>query len=84
MDDVENFGCLHSISTYPFENHLKDIKQRIQPTKTPIHQITRRLAEMFLDKRVEEINFGIKKLENNSWVPELKYKFEVLQKPAFK
>lgn len=75
-EDVNRFGSLCEISTYPFENHLRDIKLRIQPSKTPINQITRRLAEMFLDQPAKKINFDIIRHEKHYWAPEFKYGYK--------
>lgn len=72
-DDVDRFGSLNSISTYPFENHLHDIKMRIQPSKNAIEQITRRLAEMSYAMENDEINFDLRKFEQAAWTPILKY-----------
>lgn len=84
FDDVDHFGSLSGISTYPFENHLREIKLRVRPSNTPIQQVTRRLAEMFLEKPTEEINFGIRKLKSRSWVPEMRYEFNLSNKSVFK
>lgn len=82
-DDVNQFGSLCEISTYPFENHLRDIKLRVQPSNTPIHQVTRRLAEMFLDQAGDQINFSIRNLQNKCWVPEMKYEFKQSNKSVY-
>lgn len=75
-DDVDEFGTLTDISTYPFENFLHDIKLHIQPSNTPIQQISRRLAERSLDKENEQFNFELKRLERASWVPTVKYVYK--------
>lgn len=62
FDDVYNFGPLSDISTYSFENKLRDFKLRIQPSNTPIHQITRRIAEFFVDQSDKPIDFIIQKI----------------------
>lgn len=49
FDDVEQFGSLIDISTYPFENRLQFLKSRLKQPKLPLQQITRRLAELSLD-----------------------------------
>lgn len=46
IEDVSNLGSLNEISTYPFENHLKEIKSRVQASKAPLEQITRRIIEL--------------------------------------
>lgn len=84
-DDVENFGSLHEISTYPFEKFLHEIKMRIKPNKSAIKQATRRLIEQSSDSRnSQQINFVKKKFENASWVPELKYGFKEANLSVFK
>lgn len=76
-DDVERFGSLNDTSTYPFENFLRDIKLRVKPSNTPMQQITRRLAELFLDiDENEGINLDVRKQQIVTWVPELKYEFK--------
>lgn len=52
MEDVKIFSSLMSISTYPFENHLKEIKMQVRPLNSSIEQISRRLAEISLDKKI--------------------------------
>lgn len=77
-DDVEQFGNLNEISTYPFENFLHDIKLRVRPSSTPMEQITRRIIEgsLISDRQnSQQINFTTKTFENASWVPELKYEW---------
>lgn len=82
-DDVDEFGSLVETSTYPFENFLHDIKLRVQPSNTPMQQVSRRIAEMCLDKGREEINFDIRRLDIAAWVPELKYEFKQSDKSLF-
>lgn len=69
-DDVERFGSLYGISTYPFENFLHEIKLRVKPSNNPTEQITRRLIEQ---EKVEKFNLNIIKYEI---APELKYAFK--------
>lgn len=49
FDDIQQFGSLINISTYPFENRLQFLKSRLKQPKLPLQQITRRLAELSLD-----------------------------------
>lgn len=84
-EDVEEFGSLTDISTYPFENFLKEIKMRIQPSNMPIKQISRRLAEMSFDILDNPpINFDVRRLEKEVWIPELKYDFNLNDKLIYK
>lgn len=76
MDDVNQFGPLTNISTYPFENYLHEIKLKIQPSKSSIEQISRRLAERSLDKECNYIDFEKRKFESSIWSPILKYESE--------
>lgn len=82
-DDVHEYGSLPETSTYPFENYLRDIKLRVQPTIAPIKQITRRLVEISLDMGTNAINFDIRKLENIGY-PELKYEFKISNQTVYK
>lgn len=84
FDDVDNFGSLTEISTYPFENHLRDIKLRIQPSKTPLNQVTHRLSEMFLNQQEGRIDFNLRKYAKDIWVPELKYQLKESNQPTFR
>lgn len=81
-DDVDNFGDLNQISTYPFENFLHEIKLRVKPSNNPMPQITRRLIEESLNKPNSQINFVTRKFERASWVPEMKYEFGGANKSA--
>lgn len=47
--DIEKFGSLLDISTYPFENRLQFLKSRLKQPRLPLQQITRRLVELSLD-----------------------------------
>lgn len=75
-DDVNNFGSLNSISTYPFENHLKDIKLQIHPSNSSIEQVSRRLAEISIDRKNNYIDFEVRRIEKSCWSPILKYEME--------
>lgn len=80
-DDIDQFGSLSETSTYPFENFLHSIKSRVQPSKAPIEQISRRLIEMCKDIEEEDINLVMKKAD---WTPELKYEFKRSNESVFK
>lgn len=72
IDDVRNLGSLNEISTYPFENHLKEIKSRVQASKAPLEQITRRIIELSIqsDYQIED------SLNEQSNSIELKYELD--------
>lgn len=44
--ECERFGTLPSLSAYPFENHLFEIKKLLRSGKLPLPQISNRLTEM--------------------------------------
>lgn len=46
LDDVKRFGNLNSISTYPFENCLQMMKQKLRAMSKPLEQLTRRMSEI--------------------------------------
>lgn len=70
-DDVNRFGSLTQISTYPFENCLREIKLYTKPSKAPLEQITRRIAEISLDVKSDAFTPLLEK--GIKWFPELKY-----------
>lgn len=43
--DAKRFGSLDSISAFPFENHLKQLKRMVRKTSLPLPQIVRRVFE---------------------------------------
>ncbi|XP_062557409.1 uncharacterized protein LOC134222280 [Armigeres subalbatus] len=45
VEEVETKGPLPSISTYPFENHLYQIKKTVRSGRLPLSQIINRMAE---------------------------------------
>lgn len=49
VDDVDRFGSLSDISTYPFENRLQFLKSRSKQPNLPLQQITRRIVELSID-----------------------------------
>lgn len=44
--DLKRFGNINSVSTYPFENHLGKIKQKIRGYYKPLQQFVRRAGEL--------------------------------------
>ena len=46
-EDVSHFKCsLNDISCFPFENYLQKIKKHVRNGRSPLEQVTRRLAEI--------------------------------------
>lgn len=45
VEEVEKKGALPSISTYPFENHLYQIKKQVRSGRYPLSQIINRMTE---------------------------------------
>lgn len=45
VPDVKKFGILNSISTYPFENCLGQIKNLLRQGNLPLEQVARRMVE---------------------------------------
>lgn len=45
VDEIERKGPLPSISTYPFENHLQQIKKTVRSGRLPLSQIINRMSE---------------------------------------
>lgn len=44
--DLERFGTIETVSTYPFENHLGQIKRTIRAYYSPLQQFARRVHEL--------------------------------------
>lgn len=82
VDDVERFGSLSDISTYPFENYLREIKFRTQPSKLPLEQITRRIIE--LSTNVKREPFTSIQIGRKMYTPQLKYEFKVNGNPVYR
>ena len=45
VSDVQNYGPLHMISAFPFENQLKKLKRLVRKPHLSLQQIARRLSE---------------------------------------
>lgn len=46
-EDVSHFNrSLNELSCFPFENYLQQIKKHVRSRKSPLEQVTRRLAEI--------------------------------------
>lgn len=75
IEDVERFGSLNDISTYPFENYLREIKSKVTASKQPVEQIARRIAEVSLDWN-DQIGIIDPKTKHSNWLPVLKYEFK--------
>lgn len=83
-DDIDRFGCLNNIATYPFENHLRHIKLLIQNSNLPLEQIARRLVEISINSKTNPINFNTLQFENSVFTPIPKYPFKYSDFFAFK
>lgn len=46
VEEVERFGPLNTISSYPFENYLFKIKNMLRSGRLPLPQIINRITEM--------------------------------------
>lgn len=76
IDDVNYFGSLTTISTYPFENYLRELKIRVHPSNSSIEQVSRRMAEISLDENSNCIDLEMREYEKSIWSPMLKYETE--------
>ncbi|XP_055539699.1 uncharacterized protein LOC129726711 [Wyeomyia smithii] len=47
VDEVTRFGPLSTISSYPFENHLFQIKKLVRSGRLPLQQIINRITEKY-------------------------------------
>lgn len=65
VEEIKRFGPLHTISSYPFENHLAQLKKLVRSGKHALEQIANRIAE----KRVAKAKVS----ETNVTYPALKY-----------
>ena len=45
-DDVKRFGPLDSVSCFPFENYLKQLKKMVRSSHRPFQQVVSRLSEL--------------------------------------
>lgn len=61
-NDLKCFGNIDSISTYPFENHLGKVKQKIRAYHHPIQQFAKRVGELE-NFQVIDINVPKKEIE---------------------
>lgn len=73
VDDVEYCGPLNDVSTYPFENYLREIKSNVAPSKEPIVQIVNRIAEITLEQKIGDFDIKKMELDISKWLPKLKY-----------
>lgn len=53
VGEVQRFGVLYSISAYPFENHLYQMKKMVRSGRLPLEQIINRIAER-TEKRMQQ------------------------------
>lgn len=72
-DDVIRFGNLNNISTYPYENRLGMLKNKLKKCNKPLEQIARRVAEIKLVIE-NESNSAPASLNERTWssFPKLK------------
>lgn len=78
--DVQRFGCLMDVSTYPFENRLQFLKLRVKQRYLPLQQITRRLVELSLDYDQLNTTSSCK----SSTFPQLRFPFKLDGKFVYK
>ncbi|XP_058814165.1 uncharacterized protein LOC131678053 [Topomyia yanbarensis] len=52
VDEVSRFGPLPTISSYPFENHLFQVKKLVRSGKLPLNQIINRITEKYSFKSI--------------------------------
>lgn len=83
LGDVETSGSLNDINTYPFENFLREVKLRVQASKAPLEQITRRVVELSFDLESKPLNMMNIELESKIWTPELKYENKMSANSSF-
>lgn len=70
-NDVKRLGNLNTITTYKFENCLRQLKLRVQARDAPLEQIARRIIESAQNYKVTANNLNSKKFE-----PYLKHFFK--------
>lgn len=63
VEDCERFGPLPTISSYPFENHLFQIGNKLRSGRLPLLQINNRLTEMSSAKNFPILEQPIQKEE---------------------
>lgn len=71
-DDVKRFGNLNSLSAYPFENGLRELKLRVHACGAPLDQIARRIIESADSLKMKPVDLSLPK-----WQPYLKYPFKL-------
>lgn len=75
IDDIERFGNLSRMSTYPFEDALGKIKSRLKLYNKPLQQIVRRLIEL-ANTNIEMIKL------NETFKPSVNYRFSPSNDPV--
>lgn len=70
LDDVRRFGNLNTISTYPFENSLQVMKNRIRSGNNPLQQVARRFSEISSTSKSISFDFNVQNIVHQV---ELKY-----------
>uniref|UniRef100_A0A1B0D314 Transposase domain-containing protein n=1 Tax=Phlebotomus papatasi TaxID=29031 RepID=A0A1B0D314_PHLPP len=66
IEDVSNFEDLQNISSYPFENHLRMIKNLVRTGNRPLAQVAKRLLES---------SKTVKDQDQNGTFPQLLHQF---------
>lgn len=80
-DEVERYGCLMSISTYPFENKLQFLKSKVKQPNLVLQQITRRLVELSLD--YEQLYTAVNSSKNSNF-PQLQFAYKLDNTSVYK
>jgi hypothetical protein len=65
---VEQFGSLDNISSFPFENYLKDLKKMVRKPSFMLSQVVRRLSEQRIVK-ADESKQKLKKEHDSGPIP---------------
>uniref|UniRef100_A0A182PWS7 MULE transposase domain-containing protein n=1 Tax=Anopheles epiroticus TaxID=199890 RepID=A0A182PWS7_9DIPT len=74
-DEVEFFGALNTLSTYPFENKLQHLKKLLRSRRQDLQQLINRLSELESFHKYEgetqngqSINFKIQDNHRDGWM----------------
>ena len=82
LNDIRNFRPLDNFSAFPFENHIRKVKQLVRKGDKPLYQIARRLAEIKAANEISKSNEYMNPLileKNHSEGQVLKYEPEISQ-----
>lgn len=64
VENVERFGNLNSISTYPFENAARHIKLKLKQCNKSLEQMSRRIREQALLQKPADIRCNNNRMDN--------------------